>query len=104
MKKKKYDSNLPRQMYAFFAGFGEGGAPSFAKFAMSIGVTVEQLEGYRSNKQFDRAWRECNEIRRDYLIDRALTRRYDPSFVKFLLQDSDGGEEDGRLDVTVRVI
>ena len=81
--------------------------PSFSKFARSIGVTLESLEGYRKHGEFDRAWRDCIEIRRDYLTDCALTRRYDPSFVKFLLglelDAVSEGEEDKTLAVMVKV-
>ena len=94
-KKTKYKSDMPRLLYSFFISYGENGAPSFSKFAKSIGVTLAELERYRSRREFDRAWRECNEIRRDYLIDAALTKRHDPSFVKFLLSSEYGmGEKD----------
>ena len=94
-KKTKYKSEMPRLLYSFFISYSDSGAPSFEKFARSIGVTVAELEKYRNKQEFDRAWRECNEIRRDYLIDAALTRRHDPSFVKFLLSSEYGiGEKD----------
>ena len=66
-------------MYLYFASYSESGAPSFCKFARSIGVTTDRLEAYRRYPEFDRSYRECNEIRRDYLIDSALARRGDPS-------------------------
>ncbi len=93
--KKKYDKELPRQMYTFFtSNVAESAIPSFSKFARSIGVTLDTLQSYRKRSEFDRAWRDCIEIRRDYLIDCALTRRYDSSFVKFLL----GFEIDAELN------
>ncbi len=104
----KYKKDLPKRMYAFFASYSEGGAPSFVKFARSIGVTLEELEGFRVHKIFDRAWRECGEIRRDYLIDCALTKRHDSSFSKFLLQaEFDIGNDaaaDEKLAVTLEVL
>ena len=105
MKKgKRYDRDYPRRLYAFFTrSVEEGSIPSFSKFARSIGVTLEALEGYRSNKTFDRAWRDCIEIRRDYLTDSALTRRYDPSFVKFLLDREYTEGEDNNFSVSVKV-
>lgn len=108
-KKRKYTSELPRQMYSFFASAAEGSLPpSFSKFARSIGVTLAELEAMRGHSEFERAWRECNEIRRDYLIDTALTRRHDPSFTKFLLSAEFGvGEsetEDKSIAVTLTVI
>ncbi len=108
MKKKSYTKDLPKRMYSYFCTFSESGAPSFGKFARSIGVTLEELESFRVHGNFDRAWRECSEIRRDYLIDSALTKRHDSSFSKFLLgiefkMDEDKNE-DGRLDVTLEVL
>ena len=109
MKKReiKYRSELPRLMYSFFLNYQDTGIPSVDKFAKSIGATQSQLEGFRVHKKFDEAWRECNEIRRDYLIDGALTRRFDPSFVKFLLseeKDSNQTPEENKLEVIISVV
>ena len=93
--KLRYSPELAGRMYIYFLSYEDSGAPSFAKFARSIGVTVEDLEGFRKHKRFDRAYRECSEIRRDYLIDRALTKRFDPTFVKYLLSLDQGGTGDG---------
>ncbi len=105
----KYNKDLPKRMYSFFIGYSDIGAPSFVKFARSIGVTLSELEGFRIHKIFDRAWRECGEIRRDYLIDCALTKRHDSSFSKFLLQaefdmEKDGGSEGGEVALTLEVL
>ena len=106
MKRSKYTNELAQVMYKFFLKYEDGqSAPSFPKFAQSIGATVDELNSYRSHKEFDMAYRECSEIRRDYLIDRALTKRFDPSFVKFLLTESDvTPEDDGELSVIVKVV
>ena len=100
----KYRSEYPTLLYRFFIGYEGSGAPSFNKFARSIGVTMEDVELFRSHKGFDRSYRECSEIRRDYLIDNALTRRFDPSFVKYLLSEKESSEGDGELTVTVEVV
>ena len=72
-------------MYLYFVGYQESiGAPSFSKFARSIGITLEELKSFRRRREFDAAWRECSEIRRDYLIDMALSKRADASFTKFI--------------------
>lgn len=89
MAKRKYTPSLAREMYCFFRGFDDVGAPSMCKFAASIGVTSAELEKFRRHKEFDRAYRECCEIKRDYLIDRALSKRFDPTFVKFLISSED---------------
>ena len=83
--KKKYTEDLAGQMYRFFLGYDGRGIPSFNKFAISVGLTTEDIEKFRSHKRFDRAYRECLEIRKDYLIDRALDKRFDGGFTKFLL-------------------
>ena len=103
-RKIKYEKSLPKQMYRFFTDYDdERSAPSFSKFARQIGTTVQALEELRSNRKFNEAWRECDEIRRDYLIDRALTKRFDASLVKFLLSSESDAEEDTSLCVKVTV-
>ena len=110
MKKCKYKNDYPRLMYSFFLNFDKSeGAPSFEKFAQRIGVTLERLNEFRKKTEFDRAFRECNEIRRDYLIDQALNKKADGSFVKFLLAAEFGmGKEeescDSNLSVTLEVL
>lgn len=94
-------------MYIFFANYSEAvGLPSFLKFARSIGVTTEDIEAFREHKEFNRAYRECAEIRRDYLIDNALSKRFDSSFSKFLLSMEEGESCDGgeKIDFTLRVL
>ena len=92
-------------MYKYFYSFSDAaGAPSFVKFAMLHGITVEELISYRKKKDFDRAYRECCEIRRDYLIDRALNKRFDPSFVKFLLTEDSPVEADDTLTLKLEIV
>ena len=103
-KKIKYTPELIGKMYRYFSDYDDRGAPSLTKFARLVGTTVEDLERLRRNARFERAYRECSEIRRDYLIDRALDRRFDPSFVKYLISSEDerteqGGEFKLRLEV-----
>ncbi len=83
-----------RKMYIFFRDYADAGVPSFGKFARKIGVTLAELEAWRGDEEFEKAYRECNEIRRDYLIDNALARRLDPSLTKFLLTAEFGMGED----------
>jgi hypothetical protein len=101
----KYSREYPKRMYIFFKSYADQGAPSFIKFAESIGVTYKDLEGFRAHSEFDRSYRECSEIRRDYLIDNALTRRFDPSLVKYLLENERirGGDEDS-LEIRLEVV
>ena len=107
-KRGIYKKTLPRQMYTYFITYNENiGAPSFSKFARSIGLTLEELSSLRRNRAFDEAWRECSEIRRDYLIDGALSRRFDPSFTKFLYEkekECEGTLADSDMIFTLEVI
>ena len=105
-KGKRYEKDLPKRMYSFFvAEPHDAFPPSFSKFARSIGVTLEELDSYRRYAEFERAWRDCIEIRRDYLTDCALTRRYDPSFVKYLLSDdTERDERNGEISVSIKVV
>ena len=102
----KYTGDLARRMYRDFAEYSEPvGVPSFEKFARSIGVTLEELAAFRKRQRFDRAWRECIEIRRDYLIDMALSKRFDSSFAKFLLSlELENDSTDGELAVSLEVV
>ncbi len=99
---------MPHLLYSFFTGFSDFGAPSFSKFARSVGATIEDLQHWRRHKEFDRAYRECSEIRRDYLIDCALCRRCDASLTKFLLSTEFGMDNEdksvGELLVRVEVV
>jgi hypothetical protein len=70
------------RMYLYFTSYEDRGAPSFGKFARSIGISHGELMKLRGHKRFDAAYRECCEIRRDFLIDRALDKRFDPSYKK----------------------
>ena len=103
-KRIKYSPGLPKEMYCFFKSYDSGGIPSFTKFAQSIGATTEDIETFRSHREFERAYRECSQIRRDYLIDNGLTRRFDPSFVKYLLTGEENGEAADELSVNLQVV
>ena len=109
-KKITYTDDLPGKMYTFFRNYSDIGAPSFLKFATSVNMTLADIESFRKEEKFDRAYRECSEIRRDYLIDNGLVKRFDSSFVKFLLTseygmgDGKGAEDDKEMKVTLEVI
>ncbi len=109
-RKKRYTSDLPKKLYTFFIGYSETlGAPSFAKFARSIGATCQDIQRFRKYAEFERAYEECNEIRRDYLIDNALCKKFDSSLTKFLLSEEFGmgekkSEEDRELELTLEVL
>ena len=101
MKKNrsKYTVDLPRRLYTFFLNYSDTGVPSFSKFARSIGATLNDVEGFREHGEFERAYQECSEIRRDYLIDNGLVKRFDSSFTKFLLSTEYGmGEKESDTD------
>ena len=106
----KYTNDLPRKLYTFFLNFDGVGAPSFSKFARSIGVTLTDIERYRRHGKFERAYPECSEIRRDYLIDNGLVKRFDSSFTKFVLNseyamgDGKTQDDDKEIKVTLEVL
>lgn len=105
MKRTRYKKDYPRMMYLYFVGYDEAtGAPSFSKFARRVGVTVSELSGFRKKKEFDAAWRECSEIRRDYLIDNALCKRFDASFTKFLLAEETTTDSTADFKLTLQVV
>ena len=112
MKKNhsKYTTDLPRRLYTFFLNYDGPGVPSFSKFARSIGQTLTDIEKHRRHGEFERAYQECSEIRRDYLIDNGLVKRFDSSLTKFLLSSEYGmGDtkvpgEDKEIKVTLEVI
>lgn len=93
-------------MYSYFISYNEPiGAPSFSKFARRSSLTLEALTSFRKHKEFDAAWRECSEIRRDYLIDSALSKRMDASFTKFILSDFESTEDaEEKIHFTLEVL
>lgn len=102
--KKKYTKELSQKMYGFFNNYTGDGAPSFSKFARESGLTLERLESFKSDAEFEKIYRECKEIRKDIIIDRALCKRADASFAKFLLSEEGGGDGEDRIDLTITVI
>ena len=103
--KAKYTPTLAEDMISFFESYDQSfGAPSFEKFARARGITLSELQRFRRYKKFDAAYRECGEIRRDYLVDNALARRFDPTFVRHLLSEEREAEGEGVSDLILRVI
>lgn len=104
-KRVKYTPDMAGRMYRFFLNYNEAGVPSFGKFAVSVGLTLEDLLKFRRHKSFDLAYLECLGIRRDYLIDGGLLKRFDPSFTKFLitLEDEATEREDDELVLRLEV-
>lgn len=103
-RKAKYNDGLCGKMYHFFLGYDDRGLPSFHKFARTAGLTREDIERFRAYPRFEAAYRECQEIRRDYLIDRALDKRFDASFAKFLIScESEAESRDNAGDITLHL-
>lgn len=104
MKKAKYQPDMPRRLYSYFIGYTGIGAPSLSKFARECGITLSDLLSFKEkHKKFRRACEECSEIRRDYLIDNALTRRFDPSLVKYLLDNELEQESNADTEISVKL-
>lgn len=104
---KRREEEIRRAMLDYFATYnGEDGIPSFSKFRRRASISLVEFERLKRKRSFREALDECSEFRRDYLIDCGLTKRFDASFVKFLLQSelecSDDGED--ALAVSFEVI
>lgn len=104
LMKKNSLKGIEREMYLYFVNYDDMGAPSFAKFARLKGLTVYKLLSLRTRKKFNEAYTECMEIRRDYLIDKALTKKFDGSFVKYLLDSESTTEVEEEINVKVEVV
>ena len=105
MKKAKYRKDMPRLLYTYFIeALGSGEIPSISKFARRMAITVADVELFREHSEFEKAYKEVNEIRRDYLIDSALTKRFDSSFTKFILTEEFGSaDECSDMEVLIKV-
>ena len=112
MARKISRSELARHLLAYFEGHdgevptrAEGEIPSFIKFARREGLQLGELEAQLSRGVLSEVRRTCEALRREHLIDRALLRRYDPSFVKYLLEaEQTAVEGDGTLAVQIEVV
>ena len=91
----EYKKIYAKKLLDFFS-YGEGkGLPSFAKFAVSIGALSSDLNIWREkHEDFSLAYDECVTRLCDMLADGALIKRFDPSFVKFLLSSKYGFSEE----------
>ena len=93
------NKKIKEALLDYFKGFcGEGGAPSIAKFSKEYGISIAKLQRLGKRSDFREVMNECSELRRDYLIDCGLTKRFDASFVKFVLQfESESGANDADM-------
>lgn len=106
MKGKERLKEIRRALIDYFANYsGQDGAPSLAKFRRGHGISYSDFEKLKRRRDFRDALKECSEFRRDYLIDCGLTKRFDASFVKFLLQleDNIGENEDNVPHISFEV-
>ena len=94
MRGKEKLGDIRRALIDYFANYnGTDGAPSFAKFRRGHGLSYADFERLKKKRGFSDVLKECSEFRRDYLIDCGLTKRFDASFVKFVLQiESESGD------------
>ena len=89
MQKGKYKARYCREIVVYFENFAGKGIPQLSKFARSIGVTLRTLENWMDKyPKFRDACEECGAIRNEYLIDGGLCERFNPSLVKFLLEQA----------------
>lgn len=103
-----YSQCFERQMLQYFSDESTPEFPTFASFAMKIGVPMRELEAWRREQPtFAAAWEECRERQKSALIRGALAKRYDASTAKYLLGTLFGlGEEQAEqsFSVTVEVV
>ena len=107
MKRKQREEEIRRSMLEYFATYdGNDGAPSFSKFRRKGALSLVEFNRMKNKRSFREAMDECSEFRRDYLIDCGLTKRFDASFVKFLLQSEDECEnpDDGAPIISFEVV
>jgi hypothetical protein len=83
--KLKHIKAMCQKMRDYFVSYEGIGAPSFEKFAAMMSISTLELRDLRSVPEFEAAYRECCAIRRDYLIDRGLEKKFDSSLVKLLI-------------------
>ena len=89
-----YNKEYAKRMLDFFSYEDGKALPSFPKFAFSIGARSSDLEKWKQeNKDFAMAYDECVIRLCDMLTDGALVKRFDSSFVKFLLSSKYGFSE-----------
>lgn len=92
----------------FRSTIADGQIPTFSGAAEVLGISRLSLE---QRCQGGAAWRECEKMLADYLMVGGLTKRFDASLVRQILQtmsSSSGGDENGvdagSLLVTVHVV
>ncbi len=103
-KRSGYKKELCAAMLRYFSLPTEGawdeirerGLPSFLKFANSMGITLEELKGYREkHAEFRSAYSECEARLYDLLVDGVLMKRFDSTFARLLLQAREESVEEG---------
>lgn len=80
--------------------------PTFARFAARIGVTLADLQSWRKNPTFDRAYLACEALQRSILMENGMLGRYDSSFAKLFLSTEGQGAEvpAAPFSVEIRVV
>ena len=61
--------------------------PTFSRFAATMGVTLADLQEWRKNTRFDKAYKACEALQKSIAIENGMQGRYDTSFVKFFLSN-----------------
>ncbi len=104
----KYRKELPARLLSFFDFSAGEGLPTFSDFRRQEGLCLRDFSRFLKRADFAAAVAEANARLADALRVGALTKRYDPSFVKFLLTEADGGQDgeaaERRFSVEIRVV
>jgi hypothetical protein len=90
--------NDPEEMY-----------PTLEGFAMLVGVHIRSIEEWASGRaeyalRFSQNYAHARAIQRKRLIEGGLSRRFDPSFARFLASAVHGMSEKQTVDNTVKIV
>ena len=97
----KYKEEYCERMLNYFNQ--EGGYPTFELFAASIGVERTTLYKWcAAHPRFQHAYARCKDIQLGKTIEGAMSKRYDPSFAKFICSACHGMREKTETDTTLR--
>ncbi len=100
----EYRSDLPARLLAHFSFSEEDPLPTFSEFRRREGMRLCEFRAFLAEPEFAAAAEEARERVADALRAGALCKRYDPSFVKYLLSEAPIEAAAERFAVEIRVV
>lgn len=74
--------------------------PTIEGFAAKMGITAETLVNWsKKHKQFFTAYIRAKELQKDFLLDNALSKRFDGNFGKFVAINCCGMKEQSDINL-----